>query len=100
MVTVLYNPRSARRTEQLEEAATIFKAHRPGSTPVGIGTAVGTDEEVMAISDLDHFLQEDINMRSTVIIGNSTTQIIRGVPGDAARLRGLRPIFPTANSHG
>lgn len=76
MVAVLYNPRSARRTEQLEEAATIFRTHRAGSTPVGIGTAVGTGEEVMVISDLDHFLQEDINMRSTVIIGNSSTRIV------------------------
>ncbi len=78
LVTVLYNPRSARRTKQLDEAAAIFKAHRLGSTPVGIATAVGTNDEVMVISDLDHFLQEDINMRSTVIIGNSSTRVIGG----------------------
>lgn len=78
MVTVLYNPRSARRTKQLEEAARIFRSYRSGSTPVGIGTAVGTKEEIMVISDLDHFLHEEINMRSTVIIGNSSTRIVHG----------------------
>lgn len=74
MVTVLYNPRSKRRTEPLAEAARIFREHRPDETPVGIGTAVGTDEETLVVSDLKNFLDEEINMRSTVIIGNSSTR--------------------------
>src|SRR5205814_700291 len=35
-VTVLYNPASARRTWQLEEARTIFLAHRAPETPAGL----------------------------------------------------------------
>jgi precorrin-3B C17-methyltransferase len=76
LVVTLYNPRSRGRVRQLEEAASIFRRHRLGSTPVGIGTAVGTDEERIVISDLDSFLGEEIGMRSIVLIGNSTTRLM------------------------
>jgi precorrin-3B C17-methyltransferase len=76
LVVTLYNPRSRGRIRQLNEAAAIFRRHRLGSTSVGIGTAVGTDEERIVISDLDNFLGEEIGMRSTVIVGNSTTRRI------------------------
>ena len=74
MVTVLYNPRSRKRRYQLDEATEIFRKHLAGTTPVGIGTAVGTEDEHMLLSDLDHFLEADITMRSIVIIGNSTSR--------------------------
>ncbi len=48
--------RSKKRSDQLEEAASIFKKYREGRTPVGIGTAVGTEDEEIELSDLDHFL--------------------------------------------
>jgi precorrin-3B C17-methyltransferase len=76
LVAALYNPRSQRRTRQLEEAAVIFGRHRPGTTPVGVGTAVGTPEEQILLSDLDHFLDLPIAMRSVVIIGNRATKRI------------------------
>ncbi|MBI5571210.1 MAG: precorrin-3B C(17)-methyltransferase [Desulfomonile tiedjei] len=78
LVVALYNPRSKRRKSQLEEAAVIFRTHRPGTTPVGIGTAVGTAEESILLSDLDRFLDEEIGMRSIVIIGNSSSRILDG----------------------
>ncbi|MDA8407162.1 MAG: precorrin-3B C(17)-methyltransferase [Deltaproteobacteria bacterium] len=77
-VVALYNPRSKGRTQQLDEATEIFKQFRPGHTPVGVGTAVGTDEESIILSDLDHFLDLEINMRSIVIIGNKSSKIIDG----------------------
>ena len=73
LVTVLYNPRSKKRRSQLEEAAAIFHRHRPGATPVGVGTAVGTAEESIVLSDLDNFLSLEIGMRSVVIIGNRSS---------------------------
>jgi precorrin-3B C17-methyltransferase len=78
LVVALYNPRSKKRTDQLEEAAAIFLRNRPGTTPVGVGTAVGTADETIVVSDLDHFLTLDINMRSIVIVGNSTSKIVNG----------------------
>ncbi len=77
-VVALYNPRSQGRTQQLDEAAEIFKKFRPDHTPVGVGTAVGTDEESIVLSDLAHFLELEINMRSVVIIGNKSSKIIDG----------------------
>jgi precorrin-3B C17-methyltransferase len=70
LVVALYNPRSPKRIRQLESAAEIFRAHRPPDTVVGIGTAVSTEDERIILSDLARFLDEDIGMHSTVIIGN------------------------------
>ncbi len=76
LVTALYNPRSTKRKSQLVEAVEIFKKYRSGSVPVGIGTSVGTDEETIVITDLDHLLEADVNMRSIVVIGNTTSKVI------------------------
>jgi precorrin-3B C17-methyltransferase len=78
LVVALYNPRSRKRIRHLEEAAEIFRAHRPETTPVGIATAVGRKDEQILLSDLDHFLNEPIGMRSMVIIGNSASRTARG----------------------
>jgi precorrin-3B C17-methyltransferase len=74
LVTVLYNPRSKKRVKQLEEAVAIFARYRPGTTPVGIGTAVTTDEEQIVLTDLAHLLEKEIGMRSLVIIGNRSSK--------------------------
>jgi precorrin-3B C17-methyltransferase len=78
LVVALYNPRSKKRTDQLEEAATIFRKYRTGTTPVGVGTAVGTEDESLVLSDLDHFLGLEITMRSIVVIGNGSSKTIDG----------------------
>jgi len=76
LVVAIYNPRSQKRTRQLAEAAAIFRRHRPGTTPVGVGTALGSPGEQILLSDLDRFLTLPIAMRSVVIVGNSTTKRI------------------------
>ncbi|MDO8739723.1 precorrin-3B C(17)-methyltransferase [Candidatus Deferrimicrobium sp.] len=78
LVTALYNPRSERRVRHILEAARIFRRHRPGTTPVGIGTAVGTPEERIVLSDLDRFLEEEIGMQSVVLIGDRSSKVIDG----------------------
>jgi precorrin-3B C17-methyltransferase len=78
LVVALYNPKSTKRVQQIEEVAAIFRQHRPGSTPVGIATAVGTDHERIVISDLDHFLGEQIGMRTLVIVGNRSSKCLNG----------------------
>ncbi len=78
LVTVLYNPRSRNRRTQLEEAATIFRRQRPGTTPVGLGTAVGTPEQSIVLTDLDRFLDVEIGMRTVVIIGNRSSRHVGG----------------------
>ncbi|MGB9617108.1 MAG: precorrin-3B C(17)-methyltransferase [Desulfomonilaceae bacterium] len=76
LVVALYNPKSRTRHRQLAEAAEIFRRYRPGDTPVGVCTAIGTEDETVALSDIDHFLELEINMRSIVIVGNSSSRRI------------------------
>lgn len=78
LVVSLYNPRSKKRVMQLEEAVNIFLKYRPGTTPVGVATAVGSDDEQLVLTDLNHLLEHEIGMRSIVIVGNSSTCILDG----------------------
>lgn len=78
LAVALYNPRSRRRVRQLEQAAEIFLRYRAASTPVGVATALGMDDERIELSDLGKFLSAEIGMRSIVIIGSSTTRVVRG----------------------
>lgn len=74
LVVALYNPRSRKRVRQLDEASAIFRKYRPDSTPVGITTALGMDDERIVLSDLGHFLECQITMRSIVLIGNRSSK--------------------------
>jgi cobalt-precorrin 5A hydrolase/precorrin-3B C17-methyltransferase len=78
LAVALYNPRSARRTWQLDAARTILLEHRPPSTPVGIVTdATRSDEQIIhtTLGDLD---PEAVGMLSIVIVGSSTTTTVGG----------------------
>ncbi|MEN8189874.1 MAG: precorrin-3B C(17)-methyltransferase [Thermodesulfobacteriota bacterium] len=74
-VLAIYNPKSKKRTEHIKRAREILLTHRAGSTPVGIVTGATRDNEVVTVTTLDKMLDAEINMQSTVIIGNSTTFI-------------------------
>ncbi len=78
LVVVLYNPRSKKRVLQLEEAVRILRAQRSGTTPVGIATAISSPDQHLVLTDLDHLLEQEVGMRSVVIIGNSTTCVLDG----------------------
>ena len=78
LVVALYNTRSQKRKSQLEEAAAIFRKYRPGTTPVGIATSVSIGDERIVRSDLDHFLKEEIGMRSIVLVGNHSSKYLDG----------------------
>jgi precorrin-3B C17-methyltransferase len=79
-VVALYNPRSQRRQWQLLEARRILMEHRSGDTPVGIvGDAFRPNQRV-TITDLEHLeeVAPQIDMVTTVVIGNSTTYLHQG----------------------
>jgi len=78
LVTVLYNPRSVKRQSQLAEAAAIFLRHRPASTPAGVATALGAGDERVVLCDLASLLEQEVTMRSVVVIGNTTTRVLDG----------------------
>lgn len=72
-VVVIYNPKSKRRTSQIERAREILLAHRAATTPVGIVNAASREQESLRISTLEHMLDEEIGMQTTLIVGNSQT---------------------------
>ncbi len=72
-VIIIYNPRSQRRRHQLTEARETLLQYRSPSTPVGIVTSAYRQEQKVVVTDLEHMLDHEIDMKTTVIIGNSTT---------------------------
>ena len=78
LAVALYNPRSKRRVRQLDEAVEIFLRHRPGTTPVGVVTSASCPEQSLVVTDLDHVLEQEVNMRSVVIIGGSKAKVLDG----------------------
>ena len=78
MVLALYNPRSTKRVRQLEETVEILLRHRAESTPVGIGRAVGSEDEHIQITTLGRLLGEQVDMRTVLIVGNSMSRSLDG----------------------
>ncbi len=74
-VTVLYNPKSKKRTSQIERAQEIFLGHRAAATPVGVVHAASRSDESLQLCTLAEMLNAEIGMQSTVTIGNSQTFI-------------------------
>lgn len=73
-VTVLYNPASHRRTNQIRQARDIFIKYKQAATPVGIVRNADRSDEEITITDLEHMLDYEIDMLTTVIIGSSSTR--------------------------
>jgi precorrin-3B C17-methyltransferase len=72
-VIVLINPKSKGRREQIIEAQRILLEHRAGETPVGIVRSAHRGESRIVLTDLAHMLDHEIDMLTTVIVGNSET---------------------------
>jgi precorrin-3B C17-methyltransferase len=72
-VIVIYNPKSKGRPEHIAKARDIVLKFRSPGTPVGIVRAASREDEKVTITDLNSMLDNEIDMQSTVIIGNSQT---------------------------
>lgn len=100
----LYNPASGRRTRQIVDAQAIIRRHRDASTPVALVKSAYRDMEQVVLTDLETFLDYEIGMLTTVLIGSSNTFIFEGYmvtprgytnkySFDGAVLPGQRPGF-------
>lgn len=72
-VISLYNPKSKGRKTHIERAIEIIKANLSGDRPIALVKNAGRDgneRKLTALSDIDY---EFIDMKTTVIIGNSQT---------------------------
>jgi precorrin-3B C17-methyltransferase len=77
-VVALYNPASGRRTRQIVEAQAILRRHRSGQTPVALVKSAYRKLQKALLSDLDHFLEHEIGMLTTVLIGSSQSYVYEG----------------------
>lgn len=78
-VTALYNPRSQRRTDLIEEAKRLFLEHRPPDTPVVIGSNLGRPSQRVRVVTLAAFDPREIDMLTIVLFGASTSKaFLRG----------------------
>ena len=74
----LYNPASGRRTTQIVGAQQIIRRHRAGTTPVGLVKSAYRRQQKVILTDLDTFLDYEIGMNTTVIVGSSHTFVYEG----------------------
>jgi cobalt-precorrin 5A hydrolase / cobalt-factor III methyltransferase / precorrin-3B C17-methyltransferase len=75
-VIVLYNPRSKGRSGHIGRAREIILKHRGPAGPatvVGIVKGAMREHEAVIVTDLENMRDSDIDMQTTVIIGNSKT---------------------------
>jgi len=78
LIVALYNPRSARRSWQLDAARTLLLGRRAPDTPVGLVTDAARATQTTSITTLADLDATTVGMTSIVIVGNSTTRVVNG----------------------
>ncbi|MGL4606172.1 MAG: precorrin-3B C(17)-methyltransferase [Eubacteriaceae bacterium] len=76
-MVALYNPKSKGRPHNIEMAQAILLKYKSPETPVGIVRNAKRMNESYVITTLKNMTEEDIDMFSMVIIGNSKTYITK-----------------------
>ena len=74
-IVTLYNPKSKGRPDNIVEAQKILLEYKAPETPVGIVRNAKRANESYVITTLEKMCDEEIDMFSMVVIGNSKTYI-------------------------
>lgn len=69
-VIVIYNPKSRKRTWQLEAARRIIQAHRDPDTPVGVVTGAMRPNQDVRIVPLAALNEAPVGMQTTLFVGS------------------------------
>ncbi|CAN7391376.1 precorrin-3B C(17)-methyltransferase [Caballeronia sp. LjRoot29] len=83
LVMAFYNPVSRARPWQLDRALDIVREHRSGATVIVLGRNIGRPGETLTTTTLEKLHSSQVDMRTMVIVGSSTTRS-----------------FPRADGHG
>jgi precorrin-3B C17-methyltransferase len=78
-VLALLNPKSQRRDWQYGRARAILLEHRRPDTPVGIVRNAYRPGQSVTLTTLDDMAATDVDMFTTVIVGNSSTRRFQNV---------------------
>ena len=77
-VITLYNPSSKKRHDYLQKACDIMMKHKSPDTKCGYVRNIGRDEEESTVLTLKELREAQVDMFTTVIVGNEMTQVING----------------------
>ncbi len=78
-VIALYNPKSGRRTRQIEEAQRVLLQYRSPDTPVAVVKSAYRELQDIQMTTLSEMTECKIGMLTTVLIGNSSTFMQEGL---------------------
>ncbi|MGY2262804.1 precorrin-3B C(17)-methyltransferase [Pseudomonas sp. SDO55104_S430] len=92
LALAFYNPISRSRPWQLGQALEIVARHREPQTPVVLGRDIGRPGQTLRVTTLGELTVDQVDMRTMVIIGSSTTRVIPRADG--------RPWVYTPRSYG
>ena len=76
-----YNPISKARPWQLGRALEIIRAHRTADAPVILGRNVDRPGQIMTVTTLGQVTPDQVDMRTVVIVGSSTTKTFARADG-------------------
>lgn len=95
LALAFYNPISRSRPWQLGRALEIVAQHRTPETPVVLGRDIGRPGQTLRVTTLGALTPEQVDMRTMVLIGSSTTCVFpRAEGGDwvyTPRWYGIKP---------
>jgi precorrin-3B C17-methyltransferase len=74
----LYNPSSIKRHDYLQKACDIMLKNQPASIVAGIVRNIGREGQSYEITTLGELRDKKVDMFTTVVIGNSQTEVING----------------------
>lgn len=77
-VIAIYNPSSMKRADYLKKACEIMMKHKSPNTKCGYVRNIARDEEEHKVLTLGELADEKVDMFTTIIIGNESTEIING----------------------
>ncbi|MRH90078.1 precorrin-3B C(17)-methyltransferase [Nocardia sp. SYP-A9097] len=81
MAFAVYNPASSQRKWQVEAMRELVLEHRKPATPVVIGRDVGGPTETVRVVTLGELDPDEVDMRTLLIIGASTTTVFDTAAG-------------------
>lgn len=77
-VICLYNPSSKKRSDYLGKACNIIMEHQSSKTVCGYVKNIGRDDQTSKLLTLEELAKSQVDMFTTVYIGNSQTKAMNG----------------------
>ncbi|MBS7224004.1 MAG: precorrin-3B C(17)-methyltransferase [Clostridiaceae bacterium] len=78
LAMALYNPASKKRTDHLQKVCDIILTAQPPETVCGLVRNIGREGEEFSLTTLGALRDTQVDMLTTVFIGNSRTKVISG----------------------